>query len=383
MTTRAQVQPALLYWACERSGHDLAAYAERFPRLASWAAGESAPTLKQLESFARATHTPIGYLFLKSPPLETVPLPDFRTLRSEQAKRPSADLLDMIYVCQQRQEWYRDFARSNGERPLPFVGSVSLVADIVETAAKIRHALRFDVEQRRRAPTWGDALRLFIEQADQAGIMVMCSGVVLNNTHRVLDPKEFRGFAMADALAPLIFVNGSDTKAAQMFTLAHELAHMWLGQSALSNAEAASAPSNAIESWCNQVAAELLVPLSELRKMYDPKQDLDQAKSAVARHFKVSTLVALRRISDAGGLTRARLWEAYGAEVTRLEALPKQGSGGNFHLTEAVRVSKRFARALVTSTWEGRSSFTEAFRLLGIKRIETLRSFGESLGMTT
>jgi Zn-dependent peptidase ImmA (M78 family)/transcriptional regulator with XRE-family HTH domain len=383
MITRVQVEPALLHWASERSGHDLSAYSERFPQLASWATGESSPTLRQLENFARATHTPIGYLFLKRPPLEAVPLPDFRTLRSEQTRRPSADLLDIIYVCQQRQEWYRDFARSNGDHPLPFVGSVSLSADIVETAAKIRSALGFDVEERRRMPTWADALRLFIDQADQAGIMVMCSGVVLNNTHRVLDPKEFRGFAMADALAPLIFVNGTDSKAAQMFTLAHELAHVWLGQSALSDAEASSVTSNDVESWCNQVAAELLVPLSELRKIYDPTQDLEQAKSAVARHFKVSTLVALRRISDAGGLTRARLWEAYGTEVARLEALPAKSGGGNFHLTEAVRVSKRFARALVASTWEGRSSFTEAFRLLGIKRIETLRSFGESLGMTT
>ena len=251
------------------------------------------------------------------------------------------------------------------------------------TVREIRHALEFDVETRSQMPTWADALWQFIGQAEEVGIMVMCSGVVLNNTHRVLDPTEFRGFAMVDELAPLIFVNGSDSKAAQMFTLAHELAHVWLGQSALSDSEAASMSSNEVEIWCNRVAAELLVPLAELRKMYDPKQDLEQGKQAVARYFKVSTLVALRRISDGGWLAPARLWDTYRAEAARLEALPKKGSGGNFHLTEAVRVSKRFARARVTSTWEGRSSFTEALRLLGMKRIETFRSFGESLGIAS
>ena len=108
-----------------------------------------------------------------------------------------------------------------------------------EVSARIRAALGFSVEERRDCGTWTDALRLFIRQADQAGILVMISGVVFSNNKRQLDTEEFRGFALVDRRAPLVFINGSDSKAAQMFTLAHELAHIWLGASAISNASAA------------------------------------------------------------------------------------------------------------------------------------------------
>ena len=115
---RVEVKPKLLRWARERAGFDLGALTHRFPQLADWERGAARPTLKQLESFAKATHTPIGYLFLQEPPIERVPIPDFRTVGNEHIARPSPDLLDTVYICQQRQEWYRDFARSMGDEPL-------------------------------------------------------------------------------------------------------------------------------------------------------------------------------------------------------------------------------------------------------------------------
>lgn len=377
---RVRVDPALLRWACDRAGLEPAALTRRFPHLPAWERQEASPTLKQLESFARATHTPVGYFFLPEPPVERVPIPDFRTAGGERIGRPSPNLLDTVYICQQRQEWYRDFARSEGEERLPFVGSATIESDVVAAATSIRHALGFDIEERRQVPTWTDALRRFIEQADSAGILVMCSGVVLNSNRRKLDPQEFRGFALSDDLAPVVFINGADTKAAQMFTLAHELAHLWLGQSALSDVGPSSWPSHSIEAWCNQVAAELLVPLAVLRVEYRAETPLREEMQRLAKHFKVSTLVVLRRIHDAGGLTRDEFWEAYHEELARLQALPR-GSGGDFYLTLGARVGKRFARALVTSTLEGRSSFTEALRLLGFKKMTTFHDLGHSLGV--
>ena len=208
----------------------------------------------------------------------------------------------------------------------------------------------------------------------------MVSGVVGSNNRRHLDPDEFRGFALADPLAPLVFINGADTKAAQMFTLAHELAHVWLGQSGVSDAQAVTVPDQEIERWCNRVAAELLVPLDLVRNEYDERAGLRSELDRLARRFKVSTLVILRRIHDAGALTDDELWSAYDEELNRLRRLP-QGRGGDFYLTLGARVSKRFARALVVSTLEGRTSFTETFRLLGVKKMATFQELGQSLGM--
>lgn len=377
---RVAVEPELLRWARERSGQSAARLAGKFPKLQAWERGDAQPTLKQLEQFAKATFTPVGYLFLQQPPVERVPIPDFRTFASTRTGRPSPDLLDTIYLCQQRQEWYRDFARTMGESPLALVGSARVTDDVVTAAAAMRSILGFDLDERRRLPTWTEALRRFIEQADGLGILVMVSGVVGSNNRRRLDPEEFRGFALAEPLAPLVFVNGADTKAAQMFTLAHELAHIWLGETAVSDAQASEAPQHAVERWCNEVAAELLVPLASLRETYDRSAALGAEVDRLARRFKVSTLVILRRIHDAGGLTRERFWDAYEAELERLRGMPRT-SGGDFYLTLGARTGKTFARALVISTLEGRTSFTEAFRLLGFKKMATFRELGHSLGV--
>jgi Zn-dependent peptidase ImmA (M78 family) len=377
---RVAVKPELLRWARERAGFELAALAKRFPQLPEWESGDARPTLKQLEKFAKATYAPIGFLFLpEPPPVEQVPIPDFRTIGNRHVERPSPDLLDTLYICQQRQEWYRDFTRSEREAPLPFVGSITLSENVATAAAHIRTALGFDVDARRQMPTWTEALRHFIGQADAAGVLVMVSGVVGSNNRRKLDPDEFRGFALSDDLAPLVFINGADSKSAQMFTLAHELAHIWLGRSALSDVGPASAPTNDVEIWCNRVAAEMLVPLAALRQAYNRRAVLSEEANRLARLFKVSTLVVLRRIHDAGGLTREELWQAYEDELTQLRETRKE-SGGDFYLTQAVRVSKRFARALIRSTFEGQTSFTEAFRMLGLKKMSTFRELGYNVG---
>jgi len=379
--TRVAIHPEMFRWARDRAGLDGLALAARFKRLEAWEAGEVQPTVRQLEDYARATHAPVGYFFLPEPPVESLPIPDFRTVANRAIARPSPNLLDMVYACQQRQDWYRDHARVTGQVPLPFVGSLTRATTPVEAAAQLRQVLGFSVEARRTCSTWTEALRAFIEQADQAGVMVMVSGVVLNNNTRHLDPQEFRGFALSDEWAPLVFINGADSKAAQMFTLAHELAHLWLGQTALSDVSADVVSDNATEIWCNKVAAELLVPMASFLAELMVDESIADTLKRLARHFKVSSLVILRRLLDAGRIDHNTFFSAYREELARLQEFEARGTGGgDFYRTTAARVSKRFARALVESTLEGRTLFRDAFHMLGIAKTSTFNELGRSLG---
>jgi len=363
---RVTIKPELLTWAIKRSGKVQDDFAKKLPKLPDWLAGRVSPTLKQLETFARATYTPVGYFFLTAAPDLKMPIPDFRSMPMGDITEPSPNLLDTLHMCQQRQEWYQAFTRSLGSEPLPFVDSADISDDVSETAEKIRRELGFDLEKRRKMRTWTDALRSFIGFADDLGVLVMVSGIVGNNTHRKLDPEEFRGFTLVDDLAPLIFINGADSKSAQMFTLAHELAHIWLGETAVSAANMLGPPDHRIERWCNQVAAELLVPMDVFMSSYDPSWNLHDEMNRLARRFKVSTLVILRRIYDAGDLSHQDFWQEYNTELDRLKGFPKS-SGGDFYLTQGTRLSKRFARAIVMSTLEGHTLYRDAFRMLGLK----------------
>ena len=134
-----------------------------------------------------------------------------------------------------------------------------------------------------------------------------------------------------------------------MFTLAHELAHLWIGQSGVSDATAKVVPEREVERWCNQVAAELLVPLAILRGEYQQNVPLESEVGRLARRFKVSTLVIIRRLRDAGHLSKDAFFEAFDSEMNRLRAVERRG-GGDFYLTQPARSSKRFTRALLAST---------------------------------
>ncbi len=274
---RVEVPAALLAWASDRSGLARDDLSRRFPKLTDWESGAVSPTLKQLEDFASATHTPVGYFFLPGPPDIQLPLPDFRTRRAETVRQPSPDLLDTLFLSEQRQEWYRDYARINNDDPVAFVGSLTMATGVAPAARVMREALGFGVGE--CAATWSESFRRLADQAEDLGILVMVSGVVGSNTHRQLDPGEFLGFALADEYAPAVFINGASAKAAQIFTLTHELVHIWLGQSALDDPDVGglgAVRDNEVERWCDQVAAEILVPLDALAQQHRRTADLTE-----------------------------------------------------------------------------------------------------------
>ena len=382
MVVHVDVAPALLRWAVERAGWDEETTARRAPQFTKWVRGETRPTLKQLETFAKNTHAPFGFLFLPEPPDEPLPIPDMRTIGNVGVLRPSVDLLDTIYLCQRRQDWYRDYASDNGAEPLDFVGSATLDTPPARVAGDIAERLDFGVEERQKLSGNEKVRRGLIDRIENIGVLVMVNGVVGADTHRKLDPAEFRGFALSDPLAPLIFVNDADAKAAQLFTLVHELAHIWLGRSALSEAAMDSRESETEEQWCNSVAAEVLLPLNDLRSDYGGQVTVEELER-LAKRYKVSTLVVLKRIFDAGFLTWDEYTERYRGEYERVMSLVKDkngdSGGGNYYKTQPLRLSRQFAKAVISSTLEGSTTYREAYQLLGTKKHATFEGLAEEL----
>ncbi len=381
MTARVDVAPSILTWAVQRADLDSGEVTRKFSKFPQWVSGEHTPTLKQLEEFARVTRTSIGYFFLPDPPDEQIPIPDLGTVGDRGIQHPSPDLLDTIYLCQQRQDWYSDYALSIGLDPIPQVGSMSTATPVEEAAAAITLEVEFTVE--RRGSNWSEAFGYLRDKAEDNGILVMVSGVVGSNTHRKLNPAEFRGFALTDPRAPLVFVNGADTKAAQIFTLAHELAHIWLGESALSDTNLSVQATHQIERWCNGVAAEMLVPLESLLKSgFNNRKDITDELNRLAHRFKSSTLVVLRRLHEAGFLNWDDYRRAYRSESKRImELVGASDGGGDFYNTQPTRVSKQFARSVIASTLEGQTLYTEAFQMLGLRKLATFNQMAERLGV--
>lgn len=375
----------VLRWAAQREHLDDAYLLKNFPKWKLWLTGEAQPTLKQLEKFAKKTHTAFGYFFLPEPPTLTLPIPDFRTLRDETLREPSNDLLDTLYLCEQRQDWYRDYALVHGVDPLTFVGSANIQEAPETVAQRMRAELKISIEEQRKAHTWEEALRQLIEKVEDAGVMVMGNSIVGNSTRRKLNVEEFRGFALADERAPLIFLNQADSKAARMFTLIHELAHLWLGSdgTGMSNTSVSQVPKQPLERWCNNVAAEFLMPLEELQKVYQPDKSVPDAIQYLARQFKVSTLVALRRLFDTGFIDQAQFWQYYDEEIKKLKLRQPKKSDKPLliprHLIIGMRCGKHFAKAVIASTLEEQTLFRDALRMLATPKIATFYEVARKL----
>mgnify|MGYP005811722193 CR=1 FL=1 len=365
--SRVAISRDVLQWAVKRSGASPESFEEKFPKIGQWLTGDSQPTLRQLESLARTTRTPLGFLFLTEPPEEQLPIPYFRTHGEESRSRPSPELFDTIHVMQQRQAWMREYLTEEAQERLSIVRFARPDESATSIANSIRHELGLDEGWAAAQRTWTDALRVLRDVMESARILVVFNGVVGNNTHRKLDPSEFRGFVLVDEYAPLVFVNGADSKAAQMFTLAHELAHLAYGSSAAFDLREMLPADDSTEQACNRVAAEFLLPGHEVRQSWPSARNADEPFQVLARQFKVSVLVAARRVLDLGLIPKTAFLEFYRAyPEDERRAAGDQPGRGDFYANQNVRVGKRFAQAVIRAASEGKLLFSEAYRLTGL-----------------
>ena len=268
---------------------------------------------------------------------------------------------------QQRQAWLREYLINLGQDKLEFVRSEEVGSNPSSVAQQLRKILGFDEHWAAVQATWSDALRSLREAMERSGIVVVVNGVVGNNTHRKLSVSEFRGFVLVDDYAPLVFVNGSDGKAAQMFTLAHELAHVVFGSSAAFDLRQMQPSSNRTEKACNAVAAEFLVPESLLRSIWPSVRDSSAPFQELAREFKVSAIVAARRALDLRLVDRARFLDFYQDYLNQeFRATSRRGEGGDFYLSQNLKIGRRFALAVVQATKEGKLLYHDAYHLTGL-----------------
>lgn len=380
------LRPDVLRWARERAGLEPDALAGKLgvkpERVHEWERSGRI-SLAQADKLAHHTHTPLGFLYLPEPVDDRLPIPDLRTVADRPLRRPSPELLDTIQDMQRRQAWMRDELIEQGSEPLAFVGSAGLDQAPERVAEALREVLGFEPHWAQAEPSWTDALRRLRDQAEQAGVLVVFNGVVGNNTHRPLDPEEFRGFALVDDYAPLVFVNGADFKAAQIFTLVHELAHLWCGAGGVSNFEELQPTPDKVEQFCNRVAAEFLVPATELRAAWRQAPEGDDRFQFLARRFRVSSIVAARRALDLALIDRSAFFAFYRAWQTDERRAQQRGERkGSFWNNQNVRVGRRFGAAVVRAVKEGRLLYRDAYSLTGLKGV-TFDRFARKMGRDT
>jgi Zn-dependent peptidase ImmA (M78 family) len=377
--------PKVLRWARERAGMDQRTLAKKVTgkptaeRVKQWEQ-TGVLTFSQARKLAHATHTPEGFLYLNEPPDDRLPIPDFRTVGDERVRRPSPDLLDTVYMMQRRQTWMRDFLIEEAQPRLGFVGSATLNSSPQKVASEMRKTLGVAGGWANKESTWTDALMHLRHKIESAGILIVVNGVVGNNNYRKLDPNEFRGFVLSDVYAPLVFINGADFKAAQMFTIAHEVAHLWIDREGVSNLEAMQPPPIRVEQWCNQVAAEFLVPAAEVSKAWEDAKQSTEPYQTLAVRFKVSTIVAARRVLDLDLITKKQFFKFYDSyqKDERRKREGKKNKGGDFWNTQNVRVGQRFGSAVVRAAKEGKLLYREAYQLTGLSG-KTFDRFAENL----
>lgn len=373
---KALITPKILSWARQRANLSESDLARKISlsnvsKIKAWETGEDRPTLVQAQNMAKVLSIPFGYLFLDTIPERDPKIPDLRTVGSF-SRQPSLELIDVYKDTLLKQAWLREHRLEEGAEPLSFVGAFCPTDTPEEVALSISETLRIP-EHRKHAKTGEAFFTELIETVESCGITVLRSSTVGSNTHRSLHLEEFRGFAISDEFAPFVFINTRDAKSAQLFTLVHELAHIWLSETGISLSDIQSENQNVSDSevFCNRVAAEALAPTAEVLGLFDPGESLSVICEKLSVHFRVSRIVMARRLYDLEKIKYPE-YRMYIEEQMKLfhsrEIQQTSSTGGPNYITMvSLRNSPSFTRTVVLSTIYGDTLYRDAAALLGVK----------------
>jgi Zn-dependent peptidase ImmA (M78 family)/transcriptional regulator with XRE-family HTH domain len=384
----AYITPQVVKWARERADMSVEQLAGALKvdtqTLAGWEAGQQSPPFTRAEKLADKLRIPFGYLFLSEPPAEDFPLPDLRTVGNVAVSKPSLNFIEVVDDALLKQQWYSEYLQESGAKKISFVDSFRITDGFQKVAASVSKVLGINETARETCPSWQAFLTYIVHTSEELGVLVMQRGIVGNNTKRRLNVDEFRGFVIADKFAPLVFINARDAKAAKNFTIVHELCHLWIGASGISNPNLRNRSveeTNVIEQFCNKVAAEVLAPRTELLHRWRFGVGTDNNIADLARYFRVSRYVVARQASEANRITYDQYVDYLDRHPWFLKAATAESEdgGGDFYNTFGARNGKRFISGVLTALGQNRITFRSASSLLGVK-IATLKKVAERFG---
>lgn len=375
MTVSVDIADSVLDWIMSKVRPESLPEAV-WKNLMQWSNKEKTPTFNQVEAASKATGIPLGYFFLQTPPQENLSLVDYRTVDSVELTNPSRELLDTMHDMELVQDWMHNELITSGFPELAFVGALKNEKDPVTFAAAIRKILDIPDDWLKASKSAVDSFKILRSAMSAAGVIVMTSGIVGNNTHRTLDINEFRGFAMMDTLAPLIFINANDSDNGRLFSLLHEFAHICLGENSLFNERYTSRKEEKGKEYlCNVVTAEILIPQAAFVDVWHTaikEADIEEVIGQLAKDFKCGRTVIARRALD-NGFIDYPLYEKISKLAIEIynkqRRLQKEkGAGGQFYPALRARIDSRFLKMLTSSVATGRTLYTDAYRLTNTNR---------------
>ncbi|MDC7248833.1 MAG: ImmA/IrrE family metallo-endopeptidase [Sphaerochaetaceae bacterium] len=392
MASQAIISSTVLKWARLRSNFNLEQVAKKInvkiDKIEKWENGDSRPTFKQAQKLANVFNIPFGYLFLDEPPKEKQLLPDLRTITNYPLDNFSVDLYDVISNVKYKQNWYKDYKIERGDIEIPYVGKYHYDDDSKVIADEITKTLQLTIEDRINCRNWEEFYKLLVERAENIGFWVMQSSMVKNNTHRILDVEEFRGFVISDSIAPVIFINGSDSKSARIFTLIHEIVHLWFNSSGVLNFNFRNdkmSDYNAHEEKCNEIAAEILVPEIQIKEKWDIGLSVEQNSEILSKYFKVSRVVIARRAFDLKFINKYEFFNYYDClteiwKLNREKQKDKKG-GPSFYKTVALKNGNAYSYDVVQNVYSQNILMRDGARLLDLTPA-TLSKFSNILKLS-
>ena len=387
------IQPKILTWARTTAGMSFedAARALRLTsargktsvqRLENMELGEEEPSRPLIGKMARVYRRPLLVFYLAEPPQRGDRGQDFRTLRWGEKLNPELDAL--VRDIRARQGLIRSMLEDDQAKPLDFIASTTIETPATATAKQIADRLKFNLGRYRAARNADEAFAYLRETIEASGVYVLLLGN-LGSFHTNMPVDVFRGFALADRIAPLVVINDQDARTAWSFTAVHELAHLWLGQTGISGTDT----ENNIERYCNDVAGEFLLPTVELGQLA-PSVHLSVATVAQ----QIGSFAEIRRVSRAmvayklyrTGMIGKTMWTALDEHFRQQWQVHKQREaernkvegGPNYYVVRRHRIGDALLSLVRRSLDEGTITYTKASRVLGVKpgNVESLLSMG-------